>query len=232
MNILIIEDEPPIAEYIKDLTQNILGNQISSIITAFTIEDALSNIKKTVFDLCLLDMNIMGTSGFELFKLTISQSFHTIVISAHTEQAITAFEYGVIDFVPKPFDKERLQLSFERYFGRIERSRKTKHLVYRKKNVNHLIAMEDIKYFLADNYLVHAYHKDGSIKIIEKPLKKLEQILSNNFVRIHRSFIVNLSYLKSFKNIGGGVYQVLLTDDTKLPLSRSGLKILQHQLSQ
>ena len=171
MRILIVEDEPPIADYIENYTRSILGNKVTKIFMVHTLDDAFTTLSNEVIDLCLLDLNLKGKSGFSIFKQTVSLSFHTIIISAYTDQAILAFEYGVIDFVPKPFNKDRLRLAFDRYFGRITGPKQTKYLVYRMRNKNLLLPVEDVSYFQADDYVVNAKLKDGSVKVLEKSLK-------------------------------------------------------------
>ena len=230
MHILIVEDEPPIADYIENYTRSILGNKVTKIFMVHTLDDAFTILSNEVIDLCLLDLNLKGKNGFSIFKQTVSLSFHTIIISAYTDQAILAFEYGVIDFVPKPFNKDRLRLAFDRYFGRIMGPKQTKYLVYRMRNKNLLLPVEDVSYFQAEDYIVNAKLKDGSVKVLEKPLKYLEQILPKNFLRIHRSYLINTLLLESYENTGNGVYQAKLVDGTCLPLSRTGLKLLNHYL--
>ena len=119
MHIIIIEDEGPIAKYIERLCQNILGNKIDTIRTFNTIEHALSFLQDHRIDLCLLDLNLNGENAYELLQFVASAPFQTIIISAYTDLAIDAFKYGVLDFIAKPFNKERLELAFDRYFERV-----------------------------------------------------------------------------------------------------------------
>ncbi len=76
----------------------------------------------TPIDVLFLDLNLNGKDGFDLLKTSVSGAFHVIIISAHTEQALKAFEYGVLDFVGKPFNKERLARALDRVFERIHKS--------------------------------------------------------------------------------------------------------------
>ena len=179
----------------------------------------------------MLDLNLKGKSGYDLLKYAASLPFHTIIISAYTDKAITAFEYGVIDFIPKPFDLNRLRLAFDRYFGRVQNPEKAKYLVFRKKNKNVLLPVNEIIYFKSEGYLVNAYSVNEDINLLEKTLKHLELILPSNFVRVHRSFIVNIECIKSYQNTGGGVYNIELRDGTSLPIRRSGLKLLRQRLN-
>ena len=74
--------------------------------------------------------------------------FHTIIISAFTDQAITAFQYGVLDFISKLFEEERLRKAFGRYFNLIKkRELETKYIAVRENNDIQLLKIEDILFF-------------------------------------------------------------------------------------
>ncbi|MFH1197149.1 MAG: LytTR family DNA-binding domain-containing protein [bacterium] len=226
MRILIVEDEPPIADYIEIKVRTILGSKIKEVFLIHTFDEAQKIIKNKKIDLCFLDLNLKGKDGYELLEQTSLYPFSTIIISAHPEQAIKAFEFGVIDFIPKPFDLNRLRTAIDRYFGSSNNRRETKYLVYRKNNRNLLLDISDVIYFKSDGYVVIARMKDNSNNLLEKSLKHLEKILPENFLRIHRSYILNLSLLEFYGNKGGGSYIVRLKNKEALPLSRSGLKSL------
>ena len=81
------------------------------------MESAFAYLKDHQIDLLLLDLNLDGGNGFDILKYTVSQSFHTIIISAYTDQAITAFQYGVLDFIPKPFRDEELVSKIHELIG-------------------------------------------------------------------------------------------------------------------
>lgn len=230
MRLLIVEDEPPIAEYIAQQVRSLMGNNSVQVDTAFTYADALDSVRLNQYDLCLLDLNLKGKDGFGVLEHFSSLPVQTIIISAHTEKAINAYEYGVIDFVPKPFDNQRLKLALDRYWGKVKNEKSLKYLVYRKQNKNFLLPVENIVYFEADSYLVNAHLKDGTTKVIEKSLKHLERILPDNFMRVHRSYIVDLPAVESYYNSGGGVYFINLVNGESIPLSRNGVKILSQYL--
>jgi DNA-binding LytR/AlgR family response regulator len=227
MNILIIEDEPPIAIDIKEMTCSILGKQINEICMVHTIDDAFEYLKKKTIDLCLLDLNLKGKNGYDILKESVSGSFHTIIISAYTDQAVEAFNYGVLDFIPKPVVKGRLETALNKYMGLIQsKDSFIKYLVVRKRNSNHLIAVDQICYFEAQRYIIRIHLKDGKTEIIEKPLNRLMQILPNNFLRVHRSYIVDINEIKLFKHCGGGTYELTLLNDEKIPLSPQAYHLL------
>lgn len=114
MKILIIEDEARIAKRIERMTRNFFDKDVQ-ILLCDSLENGLNTIDQQPIDLMLLDLNLNGEDGFDILKAFVAKSFQTIIISAYTEKAITAFAYGVLDFVPKPFDESRLVQAFMRF---------------------------------------------------------------------------------------------------------------------
>lgn len=229
MRILIVEDEPPIAEEIKEMCVSILSSRIERIDITNTINDAEVYLAKNPVDLCLLDLNLKGKNGYDILKHSVSGSFHTIIISAYTDQAIEAFNYGVLDFVPKPVVPERLHIALKKlYKTDSDQKNGIKFLVVRKHNSNHIISINEIRYFEAHGYVVRIIVSNGHSELIEKPLNRLMQILPDNFMRIHRSYIVDINEISSYKHKGGGVYEAILKQGEHLPLSPSAYKQLQH----
>lgn len=230
MNILIVEDEKPIASYIESLARDLLKDKIRKISVEYCLEDAATYLFDKKIDLLLLDLNLNGESGYELLKLTTSGAFHTIIISANTDKALEAFQFGVLDFVPKPFDEARLAAAFNRYFERQASSEiSTKYLTVRKDSQNIILPVEDIIYFKAAGIYVEAHLKNGRMEILDKTMDRLGQILPSRFLRIHRSYYVDISQIESYRHTGGGTYQVITKSRTRLPLSRQKYKEL-HEL--
>jgi two-component system response regulator LytT len=233
VRIVIVEDEPPIAREIERSCRSILGERIRRLEIFHSLEDASSFLDKNPIDLCLLDLNLHGQDGYDLLKHAVSRAFQTIVISAYTDQAVRAFEHGVLDFVPKPFSEERLKKAFERYSSIGEkRDLKTRYVVTRRQGKHYPIPLRGISYFKAGGYLVEVHLKSGRTELIEKSLTLLERILPGHFVRIHRSYIVDLDDVTSFEHDGGGVYHVTLKNQTTLPLGRKYLRALKDLLGE
>lgn len=108
MKVLIVEDEPLMAQRLERFCREILGDQLESIRVANLFSEASARLQEAPIDLLLLDLNLHGRDGMQLLQASVAGSFHTIIVSANTEQALRAFEFGVMDFVPKPFSKERV----------------------------------------------------------------------------------------------------------------------------
>ncbi len=232
MRILIVEDENPIAHYLGDLCGKVLSERAPQIAFAESLDAAEDYLRNHEIDLCLLDLNLNGESGFDLLKTTLSNAFHTIVITANEEEAVQAFEYGVLDFIPKPFDEERLEKAFQRYFERSEnREVVTRFLTVRKDQQNIVLPVSQIRYFKAAGIYVEAHLRNGRIEILDKTMDRLQQILPARFVRIHRSFLVDIAEIAAYRHVGGGSYQVRLHGGDQLPLSRQKYRDLHEILN-
>ena len=152
-------------------------------------------------DLVLLDLNLNGESGFDLLKETVAQSFHTIIISAYKDQAIQAFEFGVLDFVPKPFNKERLHKAFDRVIHKEDATRKNiKFLAVKKRGEVKLIDIEHIIYIKGAGVYSELVLNNNRTFLHDKSLEKLEQLLPDRFVRIHKSYITKIEEIKNHQS--------------------------------
>lgn len=225
MNILIIEDESRIAKRIERMTHAIFGNALQSLTHINTLHEALSFIENNVLDLVLLDLNLNGDNGFDMLSTAVSESFHTIVISANKDQAITAFEHGVLDFVPKPFNRDRLEQAFNRAIAK-EKSEndKIKLLAIKKRGRIQLIPIENLLYIKGAGAYTELFLRDGTKELHDKSLEKLEQLLSFSFERIHKSYLVKMSEIKEIIVKSGSKYMAELKNGALIPIGRTKYK--------
>jgi two-component system response regulator LytT len=229
MRILIVEDERPTAEDIKLLVEQILSKDITSIHIETTLDSAMFYLKEKPIDVLLLDLNLNAKDGFQLLKQVVSQSFHTIVISANVNRAIEAFEYGVLDFIPKPYNIERLKTAFERLkSSHALDGHAIKYLSIKKGFEIKVIPIEEVSYFKSANIYAEIHLKDERIVIYDKPLKQLVPLLPSNYCRIHKSYIINLEKIDSIQTLGGGKYRALLKSGESIPISRNRIKFLKN----
>lgn len=232
MRILIVEDEPPIAKYLARVCRKLLAPAEAEISLCYTLDQAAVFLAEQPVDLCFLDLNLNGQSGFQLFSAALAGPFHTIVVSAYTDQAFQAFQHGVLDFIGKPFDEQRLAVALQRFDGRREpESREMKWLSVRKAHGFQTLALDDVAYFRAAGNYVAAVLIAGGEALLDKTMDRLEQVLPARFQRIHRSAIVAVDQIADYGHCGGGNYRVLTRQGEPLPLSRSRYKSL-HALLQ
>ena len=146
MKILLIEDENRIAKRTLRMTKTFFGDQLEHIAHCDNLEDGLTYLQTHKIDLLLLDLNLNGADGFQILEQMNARAFHTIIISAYQDQAITAFEYGVLDFVSKPFTQERLAKAFQRLSISAPTMHNIKYLAVQKRGNLQLLDVEDLIY--------------------------------------------------------------------------------------
>ena len=230
MKILIVEDEGRIAKRVERMTRDFFGQTLQSITHLDTLQDALKHIQKHELDLVLLDLNLNGDDGFDLLKTAVSESFHTIIVSAYKDQAINAFEYGVLDFVPKPFNQERLEQALNRTISSESKSNHSiKYLAVKKRGRIQLIPIDDVIYIKGAGAYTELYLREGTKELHDKSLEKLEQLLSVFYERIHKSYLVKMSEIKEIIVRSGSKYIAELNDKTQLPIGRTKYKDLKEK---
>ena len=227
LKILIVEDEYPTAAYTQQLCEEILQDQLESITMVHDLAGALEYVEQNAIDLCLLDLNLHGENGYELLQTAAAQSFHTVIVSAYPNQALEAFQYGVLDFIVKPFGRSRLLEVLDRVQARTKTDdADTKYLSVKAKEGYRLVEIENITHMKSVGPYVELHFKEEKMELLLKTMNRLEQILPAYFFRTHRSYFVNLNAIDSFCHAGGGKYELSLKDGTVLPLSRSKYKNL------
>lgn len=225
MRILIVEDERPTAEDIRNLTKELLGDQVSSIHIQNSLPNALDFLSSHTIDVLLLDLNLNERNGFEILKQAVARSFHTIIISAYSDKAVEAFEYGVLDFVLKPYNIKRLRAAFDRLQDSYAlATRALKYLSVRKYGSVEIIPLREVKYFKGANVYSELHLFSGAVEIYDKSLKNIKKLLPRSYTRIHKSFIVDLRLIRRIFNYGSGRYEIELESRDRLPVSRKRIR--------
>ena len=222
MRILIAEDEPVIARRIERFTREILGTRITGITRLKTLKEAKSYLDLHQVDLLFLDLNLKGKDGFHLMEGLQAGSFYTVIISAHSNRAIKAFEYPVFDFIEKPFDKKRLAETFEKLENFDTKNNFASNFLSIKRNGEiKLIEVDDIIYVNGAGVYSELFLIDEGKELHHLNLEKVNRLLPSNFIRIHKSYIVNMYFTQKIVSHGGSKYTLNLMDNTELPVSRN-----------
>lgn len=221
MRILIIEDEARIARRIERMTTAYFeGNAVVS--NCDSIKKGMDFLEKETIDILLLDLNLNGRDGFEILQSVTSKSFQTIVVSANTENALRAFELGVLDFVPKPFDEKRLSMALSRATTtKKELNGAVRFLSVKKNGMIRLIALEELNYIKGAGIYSELHLLDGNSAIHDKGLDALEKILPSGFERIHKSYIIPVGQTENILVSSGSKYSLRLKNGEILPIGRT-----------
>ena len=231
MRILIVEDEPLLAQRLERFCREILGERLESLRVATMFSEASARLDESPIDLLLLDLNLHGRDGMQLLASTVAGSFHTIIVSANTEQALRAFEYGVLDFVPKPFSRERLEQALARVTEREPRAATAaKFLAVRKQGKVELVPIDRVLYVEGAGAYAELVLDDGRRELHDKTLEKLHALLPPVFERIHKSYIVRMTAVKTLHAQEGSHYEAELRNGLRLPVGRTRYKELREKL--
>ena len=230
MKVLSVEDEPIVAERIERLCRNILGDRLKEFKSVDHLGAALSEAENGVYDLILLDLNLSGEDGFKLLQSSTSYSSHTIIISANKDRAIEAYDHGVIDFVGKPFNEERLKQAFDRFDGGIKPEQTMRYLSFRQSGRTDVRGLDAVNYIEGADKYAQVHFQNGETMLHDKSLAQLEKTLPPEFERIHKSYIVRFSAISSLIAKEGSRYSAQLANGETLPISRSRYKSLKSRL--
>lgn len=231
MNILIIEDEARIARRVERMTIEFFASTSVEISICDSLQKGLDQIAYQLPDLLLLDLNLNGDNGFEILEHMVAASFHTIIVSANIDKAIIAFEYGVLDFVPKPFDQERFFKALTRFVSpAVKAEEEIKYLAVKKAGQIRLINITEIIYIKGAGIYTELHLHSGRTELHDKSLELLNQLLPDQFERIHKSYLVNFLQVEKMLINTGTRYSVLLKTGEILPVGRSKYKELKNKI--
>jgi two-component system LytT family response regulator len=188
-------------------------------------------------DLIFLDIQMPKLNGFEVLEL-IGADTGVIFATAFDEYALRAFEVHAVDYLLKPFSAERFSEALEhaRFHLKVGRDTPLSGLIAESRKQNmplqrilirdgsrvHVIPVDKIDYIEAqDDYV--AIKSGGKEYLKQEVMSDLESLLdAGRFIRVHRSYILNIERLVKLELYAKDSYVAILTDGSKLPVSRSG----------
>jgi two-component system response regulator LytT len=231
VKIVVVEDEIMVARRIEMFCKSILDDRITMLKHFMVIEDAEDFINDNNIDLLLLDLNLNNRDGFDVLKNKLAASFNTIIISANTDRAIEAFEYGVLDFIGKPFKKERLAQAINKLeLGSTVNSQQLKYLSIKKFGCIEMIDINQITYIQASGHYSELHLMNGDTELHDKNLERLLTILPIEFERVHKSYAVPLNHIKKLFKHGGSSYSLELSTGETIPLGRTRYASIKEKL--
>jgi two-component system, LytTR family, response regulator LytT len=227
VRVLIVEDEPVVARRLARLLREV-EPRIETPEVAADFEGASALLGARSGGLLFLDLDLHGRDGFELLTRGLASGWRTIVVSAHTDRAIEAFEHGVVDFVPKPFLRERLALALERA-STVQPNGRLRYLAALQGAGTAVVALDRIVAIHGADDYSEIEVADGRRLLNRKSLSVLARELPGPFVRIHRSHIVNLDFASGLERVAGG-WHLLLQDGASLAVGRRAVAALRKRL--
>lgn len=225
MKVVIVDDEAPARERLEQLCRQLDGVEV--VDCASDGKSALASCRKFNPDTVLMDIRMPAMDGLEAARHLAALDHPPAVIftTAYGDHALEAFDSEAVDYLLKPIRRERLAQALSRA-GRLTRAqlsalseaneRARSHLSINHQGNIHLIPLDKVIFFQADQKYVTVYHSDGEA-LLDESLKNLEQEFGETFIRIHRNALVAVSALTGMKRDNQGSYHVSLAGSNEKP---------------
>jgi two-component system LytT family response regulator len=250
LRVLLVDDEAPARALLREYLGAIPGVEVAGeCANGFEAVKAITERKP---DLLFLDVQMPKLDGFEVLELLEPGGPAVIFCTAYDEYALRAFEVHAVDYLLKPFGRERLGEAVARARDRIAQGGRTgsgepppsgaalaaaargegrhvERIVVRDGAQVHVVPVERVDYVEAqDDYV--AIHEGERTHLKHQALAELANSLDpSRFVRVHRSFLVNVERVARVELLAKDQRVVILRDGQQLPVSRSGHERLRDQ---
>lgn len=242
MKTIIIDDEPLARAILEEMLEE--HKDIEIVASCNDGFEGLKAIQEHQPDLIFLDIQMPKITGFELLEL-LDNPPRVIFTTAYDEYAIKAFEVNALDYLLKPISEDRLQKAIDKL--RIEPSHNThsetpsgtttiqlpeqmQRIVVKDGGHIKIIPLEDVHFIeAADDYVKITTANKYYLKH-QRMAYYENQLQAQQFVRVHRSYIVNVQHINKVELYEKESYCVVLRSNAKIPVSRSGYSKLKSVL--
>ncbi|MEY4604789.1 MAG: hypothetical protein RIT43_2081 [Bacteroidota bacterium] len=243
---LIIDDSSQARKLLR-LMLNELTPSINLVGDAENVEEGLRLIEKVQPDAIFLDIEMPGKTGLQLAEILIERNYQGKVVftTAYNAYAIRAFRLSAIDYLLKPIQEDQLIEAVEKLREEKMNRENAARLKVLAKNLNEdrnqvlciptqagfdYIQVNDVEYLEADGSYVQIYCTDNRALTVSKNLKYFENALAENknFVRPHRSYLVNVNFVTGYSKSEGGF--LILKNSAQIPVSRERKQAIQNVL--
>jgi two-component system, LytTR family, response regulator len=236
---VLADDEVLARQKLRQLLRDEPG--IDVVGEGMTAAETIDLVRATKPQLLFLDIQMPGMDGFDIAtELCSSKTVstpHIIFTTAHDQYALRAFEIHAVDYLLKPFTRERLSSAVERARKEILLSdqqqpagnsaighngnRYTTRIVFKSRGRIVFLPVSDIRWISAEENYVRISTQTETHLLRETMARLEEKLDPDMFLRVHRSSIVNLQHVKEVRTEADGDYAVVLINGEKLTMSRS-----------
>ena len=240
---IIVDDEPYCCEALATLLEDIPDIEMISVCHNAT--DALAAIQKKSPDLVFLDVEMPKMNGFEMLEQLSSVDFEIIFTTSYDQYALKAIRFSAIDYLLKPIDREELKRAVEKVKDRfqIPVPQQLELLLQKFKQPSNpvnkialptieglqMIPIETIVSCESDDNYSNIKLKNGKKLLVTRSLKEIEESLEqHSFIRVHRSYLVNLNEIEKYIKGEGGY--LVMSDGTSIDVARNKKETLLKKL--
>ncbi|KOR84615.1 LuxR family transcriptional regulator [Bacillus sp. FJAT-22058] len=208
MKVGLVDDRRIDLDKLNGIVSQIPG--IELVFSTESAEYAYEQIKQETIDLLIADIEMPNLSGYELADIIHSHALNIAVIfvTGTSGYAVHAFELNVHDYIMKPYSKDRLVKSVDRFLEKSKTAEVAGRLFLKQKNDIHILQKKDIIFIERSGRSTTIHTKSGPIKTYQT-LNELEgELRERDFIRSHRSFIINIHFVKNFSLYAKNSYLV------------------------
>ncbi|MCB0638760.1 MAG: response regulator transcription factor [Lewinella sp.] len=239
---LIIDDESLARQRIKKLLST--RPDIEIVGECRNGREAISAIREQKPELIFLDIQMKDMTGFEVLEeLNESEIPLTIFVTAFDQYAVKAFDVFAFDYLLKPFKEDRFYLSLDKALVTLQQREQEGHIDQLRQLVGYLkqktgeareplalkqgskislVNIDDIRYIEASGYYIEVYTDASKRHLLRESMTNmLEQLAEPQFMRIHRSTIINTRYLAEIQHTGAGEVVAKMQDGKTFRVSKS-----------
>lgn len=232
---VIVEDEKRSRETLTGLLKLYCKN-LEVVGEAENVREGISIIQQKNPDVVFLDIQMPDGSGFKLLEQIKQIKFDVIFTTAYDQFAIKAIRYSALDYLLKPIFPNDLVNAVKKAEKNKQLQKSNENIKVLLENINlppaespkiilstsekiNIVKVDEIVRCESDNYYTMFYFTNGKRLLVSKTLKEQEELLSeHNFIRPHKSHLINVKYIKSYLKSDGGV--ILMENGSKIPVSR------------
>ena len=233
---ILVDDEPRGLNSMQKLLQ-LNSPEVEITGTASNVDEAIEKIKLLQPDLVFLDIAMPVKNGFELLKEIKEIHFEVIFVTAHNQFMIEAFHFSAVDYLLKPVDDDLLVEAVKRARKRINEKSGSKNIETFLHNIQirqgpqnmkmcipslkgfQVVELREILYAEAAGNYTNFHFITSGIVCTSKPIHEYEELLDDaGFVRIHKSYLVNLLHVKEYLRGEGG--SVMLSNGKEIEVAR------------
>ena len=204
-----------------EIILNLNFQEIEIVALFQNVNDAKIFLETNTVDLLFLDISMPEQNGFDLLHYFPDRNFQVIFVTAHEEFAINALRVGAIDYILKPIVLSELKTAVEsvkKYFLKSDSLESQNKISLSYEGGKSVIDKHDIVYIKGDDNISTVYLTKKRKISLSKTLKYFEDLLDADFIRIHKSYLLNFNHAS--KLVSKNMPFIELKDGTQLPVSR------------
>ena len=236
MKAILVDDEPDGIRTLKKMLETHCPN-VNVLATCSNATSAKHELENVRPDVVFLDIQMPGKSGLDLLTEIPEKDFEVIFVTAHNEYMLQALQYSAADYLLKPVDEDRLIEAVDRAEKRLQIGKKeewTETLMHNLSKTGNpsemrlclptlkgflVVKLDDIIYCEAErSYTIFHLENKKTVTVSKSLIEYDNLLLDTQFIRIHKSFLINLHHVKEYQRGEGGL--VIMTDNAEIEVSR------------